>query len=75
MKEAEFISKHKARPVDLPSAAALEDSTYHAMLNAYGDRIGELTEPIWKKRLSGKGVTIAPPSPFPLPLKGARVKI
>lgn len=48
-KAQELIAKHKASPVDLPAADAMGDSKYHEMLAAYGDKVGELTEPIWKK--------------------------
>lgn len=48
-KAQELIDKHNASPVDLPAADALTDSEYHKMLNAYGDRIGELTQPLWNR--------------------------
>jgi MoaA/NifB/PqqE/SkfB family radical SAM enzyme len=48
-KAHELISKHKALPVDLPAADAIDDSQYHAMLSEYGDKIGEMTDPIWRK--------------------------
>ncbi|HOX22342.1 MAG TPA: hypothetical protein PLL10_02675, partial [Elusimicrobiales bacterium] len=48
-KAQEFITKHNAKPVDLPAADAIADSEYHEMLAAYGDRVGELTEQIWNE--------------------------
>jgi len=53
-KAQEFITKHNAKPVDLPAADAMTDSKYHELLNAYGDRIGELTDPIWRKQYLAK---------------------
>ena len=53
-KAQELINKHKASPVDLPAVDAMGDSEYHKMLNAYGDRVGELTQPIWDKEYLAK---------------------
>lgn len=45
----EMVLRNKARPIDQSAREALEDEDYHRGLIEYGDRIGELTDPIWEK--------------------------
>lgn len=45
----EIVIKNKAHPIDEASREALEDEEYHKGLIEYGERIGELTDPIWER--------------------------
>ncbi len=45
----EIVLRNKARPIDASARYALEDEDYHRGLVQYGDRIGELTDPIWER--------------------------
>ncbi len=45
----EMVLRNKAQPIDQSAREALEDEEYHRGLIEYGDRIGELTDPIWEK--------------------------
>lgn len=44
----EIILKHQAQPIDAAAAAALKDDEYHEKLAKYGEKVAELTDPIWE---------------------------
>jgi MoaA/NifB/PqqE/SkfB family radical SAM enzyme len=44
-----LIQEMKAKPINEEAANALKDKDYYEKLSTYGDAVGRLTEPIWKK--------------------------